>query len=228
LFEWMISRFPLMNNFRPSAHQALQKAFKRGRLKKIGSKYHLNPAWSGGSTSRRTTRRPQVAGGAAPPVIPFTTRVSGISWPSATPVRLPAASPPHSHAESIPPSPLDMRILQTAPTSSTPSVPAAALLQAIAGINGIIGEGEDDAEGEGEQQTSPERREIVRSGNSAVQKDDGLSEGGLDEMDGDEEMGEESGPAVALKESLMALAAQLKMAAAASASAPPATTISTI
>lgn len=46
------SRFPLMTNFRPSAHQALQKAFKRGRLQKVGNKYRLNPNWSGGSVRK--------------------------------------------------------------------------------------------------------------------------------------------------------------------------------
>jgi len=48
-----------MTNFRPSASQALQKAFKRGRLQKVGTNYRLNPDWSGGSTSKRTNRRPQ-------------------------------------------------------------------------------------------------------------------------------------------------------------------------
>lgn len=45
------SHFPLVNNFRASAHQALGKTFKRGRLQKIGSKYRLNPEWSGGTVS---------------------------------------------------------------------------------------------------------------------------------------------------------------------------------
>ncbi|TFK27347.1 hypothetical protein FA15DRAFT_666407, partial [Coprinopsis marcescibilis] len=60
LFTWMASRYPLQSNFRPSASQALQKAYKRGRLEKSSNnKYRLNAAWEGGSTSRRTTRRPQ-------------------------------------------------------------------------------------------------------------------------------------------------------------------------
>ncbi|KAF9778626.1 hypothetical protein BJ322DRAFT_477513 [Thelephora terrestris] len=59
LFAWMAARYPLQTNFRPSASQALQKAFKRGRLEKgPGGKYRLNASWEGGSTSRRTTRRP--------------------------------------------------------------------------------------------------------------------------------------------------------------------------
>ncbi|OJT15150.1 hypothetical protein TRAPUB_8254 [Trametes pubescens] len=60
LFTWMAARYPLQTNFRPSASQALQKAYKRGRLEKRGGgKYRLNPTWEGGATSKRTTRRPQ-------------------------------------------------------------------------------------------------------------------------------------------------------------------------
>lgn len=50
LFAWMAARYPLQTNFRPSASQALQKAFKRGRLEKGPSgKYRLNASWEGGS-----------------------------------------------------------------------------------------------------------------------------------------------------------------------------------
>ncbi|EIN13026.1 hypothetical protein PUNSTDRAFT_141553 [Punctularia strigosozonata HHB-11173 SS5] len=74
LFNWMSARWPLQINFRPSASQALQKAYKRGRLEKNqNGKYRLNPTWGGGSTSRRTTRRPQTqsqAAAASPPVQP--------------------------------------------------------------------------------------------------------------------------------------------------------------
>ncbi|KAG0701396.1 hypothetical protein DFH29DRAFT_927051 [Suillus ampliporus] len=60
LFSWMASHYPLQSNFRPSASQALQKAFKRGRLEKGNNgKYRLNSHWEGGNTSKRTTRRPQ-------------------------------------------------------------------------------------------------------------------------------------------------------------------------
>ncbi|KAG1885059.1 hypothetical protein F4604DRAFT_1878520 [Suillus subluteus] len=60
LFSWMASHYPLQSNFRPSASQALQKAFKRGRLEKGNNgKYRLNVNWEGGNTSKRTTRRPQ-------------------------------------------------------------------------------------------------------------------------------------------------------------------------
>ena len=52
LFTWMASRYPLHTNFRPSASQALQKAFKRGRLEKgSNGKYRLNASWDGGSVS---------------------------------------------------------------------------------------------------------------------------------------------------------------------------------
>ncbi|TDL18108.1 hypothetical protein BD410DRAFT_793595 [Rickenella mellea] len=60
LFTWMAAHYPLQQNFRPSASQALQKAFRRGRLEKSNEgKYRLNASWEGGNTSRRTTRRPQ-------------------------------------------------------------------------------------------------------------------------------------------------------------------------
>ncbi|KAG8214557.1 hypothetical protein J3R82DRAFT_9619 [Butyriboletus roseoflavus] len=60
LFSWMAMHYPLQMNFRPSASQALQKAYKRGRLEKgSNGKYRLNENWEGGNTSRRTTRRPQ-------------------------------------------------------------------------------------------------------------------------------------------------------------------------
>ena len=60
LFNWMQSTYPLMKKFRPSAHQALQKAAKRGRLLKTGSRYRLNPNWKEPADSRKPTRRPQV------------------------------------------------------------------------------------------------------------------------------------------------------------------------
>jgi hypothetical protein len=54
LFTWMASRYPLHTNFRPSASQALQKAFKRGRLEKgSNGKYRLNANWDGGSVRSR-------------------------------------------------------------------------------------------------------------------------------------------------------------------------------
>lgn len=48
VFSWMASHYPLHTNFRPSASQALQKAFKRGRLEKSdGGKYRLKAGWDG-------------------------------------------------------------------------------------------------------------------------------------------------------------------------------------
>lgn len=50
LFTWMAARYPLQSNFRPSASQALQKAFKRGRFEKSSNgKYRLNATWEGGN-----------------------------------------------------------------------------------------------------------------------------------------------------------------------------------
>lgn len=52
MFAWMSARYPLQTNFRPSASQALQKAFRRGRLeKRPGGKYRLNATWEGGAVS---------------------------------------------------------------------------------------------------------------------------------------------------------------------------------
>ncbi|KAG6861669.1 hypothetical protein C0995_013675 [Termitomyces sp. Mi166 len=76
LFTWMAARYPLQQNFRPSASQALQKAFKRGRfLKGSNGKYRLNTTWEGGTTTRRTTRRPQtqnLSSASPAPASPFT------------------------------------------------------------------------------------------------------------------------------------------------------------
>lgn len=41
-----------MENFRPSAAQALQKAYKRGRLFKEGSLYKLNQDFDGKGVSK--------------------------------------------------------------------------------------------------------------------------------------------------------------------------------
>ncbi|KAA1469932.1 hypothetical protein DENSPDRAFT_652263 [Dentipellis sp. KUC8613] len=79
LFSWMASHYPLQTNFRPSASQALQKAYKKGRLEKSeAGKYRLNVNWEGGPPTRRTTRRPQTMNqttlGQQPPPLssPFT------------------------------------------------------------------------------------------------------------------------------------------------------------
>ncbi|CAK5269900.1 unnamed protein product [Mycena citricolor] len=61
LFNWISARYPVQANFRPSASQALQKAYRRGRFEKNASgRYRLNASWEGGNSStRRATRRPQ-------------------------------------------------------------------------------------------------------------------------------------------------------------------------
>ena len=52
LFQWMAQRYPLQQNFRPSASQALQKAYKRGRFEKSkDGRYRLNIHWEGGNAS---------------------------------------------------------------------------------------------------------------------------------------------------------------------------------
>ena len=43
VYAWMAAHYSLQSNFRPSASQALQKAYKRGRLEKgAGGKYKVN------------------------------------------------------------------------------------------------------------------------------------------------------------------------------------------
>ncbi|KDQ62514.1 hypothetical protein JAAARDRAFT_462693 [Jaapia argillacea MUCL 33604] len=52
MFLWMAAHYPLQQNFRPSASQALQKAYKRGRFEKSnGGKYRLNLNWEGGNVN---------------------------------------------------------------------------------------------------------------------------------------------------------------------------------
>lgn len=52
VFQWMAERYPLQQNFRPSASQALQKAYKRGRFEKNrDGRYRLNLCWEGANVS---------------------------------------------------------------------------------------------------------------------------------------------------------------------------------
>jgi hypothetical protein len=52
LFSWMAARYPLQSNFRPSASQALQKAYKRGRFEKgSNGKYRINAGYIGANVS---------------------------------------------------------------------------------------------------------------------------------------------------------------------------------
>ncbi|KAG8969392.1 hypothetical protein FRC03_003083 [Tulasnella sp. 419] len=199
LFDWMLARFPLASNFRPSAHQALQKAYKRGRLERLGAKYRLNPNWEGGSTSRRTTRRPQMGNAG----IGIPGRLPGFPWamiPAPPPVDSHQGTPsqvmPHAFSQphqapsmTIPPQTSgngeinSLEFLNTASTGDNTSPGAAALLQAIAGINGMM----DEA-------------------------DDGKTESG----DEEDEEGAEDDTHAALQASLDSLAEQLRAAAAAS------------
>lgn len=102
LFIWMASHYPLQSNFRPSASQALQKAFKRGRFEKTsGGKYRLNATWEGGNTSRRTTRRPQTLSQSATPstsaLPPPFTQVPLVHHHVQHPGRPPYAGPPYGY-----------------------------------------------------------------------------------------------------------------------------------
>lgn len=138
-------------------------------------------------TSRRTTRRPQAAGGATPPAIPFSARVPGVSgsWPATRPPTALTSNtqqapphpsvyqhpfqPPHAQANNA----LPIHPLSHTPGPDDPPTSAAALLQAIAGINGIIDgqsetqpeiEGEVDAdehESESEQEIEPARVSVL-------------------------------------------------------------------
>ncbi|KAG9024392.1 hypothetical protein FRB95_011554 [Tulasnella sp. JGI-2019a] len=209
IFDWMNSHFPLVNNFRASAHQALQKTFKRGRLQKIGSKYRLNPGWSGGTTSRRTTRRPQAASGAAPPVLPFSVTTTN-SWQSMAPVPVlsqqPAGvsspsltAPPHPQAHHVPqrqpynsyhhyhppspPPPPQLPHPQAQHHANGAFPPGVALLQAIAGINGMIGQNEH-VEPRGEEDDEMEEREEEDHGDG-----DEDAEGEMEAADADGDRG---------------------------------------
>ncbi|KAJ4488188.1 hypothetical protein J3R30DRAFT_3790744 [Lentinula aciculospora] len=90
IYLWMVDHYRVQANFRPSASQALQKAYKRGRFEKsLSGKYRLNPLWKGGNTTRRTTRRPQSHSNSLPP-------------PPAQTRHLSFTSPPLIHAGSMP------------------------------------------------------------------------------------------------------------------------------
>ncbi|KIM49498.1 hypothetical protein M413DRAFT_438682 [Hebeloma cylindrosporum] len=101
LFLWMAARYPLQSNFRPSASQALQKAYKRGRFEKgSNGKYRINAGYIGANAIRRTTRRPQTQnaqaapGKSAPAVPPFTHAplVHHQGHSSSTPAQQPASA----------------------------------------------------------------------------------------------------------------------------------------
>ena len=55
IYAWMQTHYPVQSNFRPSASQALQKAYKKGRFEKGNNgKYRVNPNYSGVGSSVRT------------------------------------------------------------------------------------------------------------------------------------------------------------------------------
>ncbi|KAJ3871184.1 hypothetical protein F5051DRAFT_486727 [Lentinula edodes] len=57
IYTWLINHYRVQANFRPSASQALQKAFKRGRFEKsLSGKYRLNPNCKGGNVRLSTHR----------------------------------------------------------------------------------------------------------------------------------------------------------------------------
>ena len=163
-------------------------------------------------TSRRTTRRPQAAGGAAPPILPFP--IPGVSWPSAAPgppIAPPAISQPPVSQPTVPRSPVRQRHAgDYDAVHSAEVLPAAALLEAIAGINGIIGDDTGNA--------APAATKVVAA--PSAQEEETDDDDGEDELleDDEDDEDEAEGPANALKSSFATLAAQLKIAAASSSS----------
>ncbi|KAJ7095755.1 hypothetical protein B0H15DRAFT_1019836 [Mycena belliarum] len=120
LFNWIAGRYPVQSNFRPSASQALQKAFRRGRFKKLPSgKYCLEPTWEGGNSStRRATRRPQTQG-----AVPL-----GVQKPRAMFANGPRVAPVAPHAAPLPPRPVLAPAAQPKPPPPADvSVPAPAV-----------------------------------------------------------------------------------------------------
>ncbi|KAG8727922.1 hypothetical protein FRC12_022144 [Ceratobasidium sp. 428] len=115
VFAWMSARWPLNANFRPSASQALQKAFKRGRLEKVGTKYKLNPNWHGGATTNRTTRRPQS----------MSELPGNYAWapPPVAPIQS-VPPDPRARGPTPPQEPSEPQPQLTQPTNSNPSVPS--------------------------------------------------------------------------------------------------------
>ncbi|KAJ6558530.1 hypothetical protein DFH09DRAFT_1262165 [Mycena vulgaris] len=137
LFNWMASRYPVQSNFRPSASQALQKAYRRGRFEKsTGGRYRLNANWEGGNSStRRATRRPQTQSALpmavqkprVPATSPFTTVPRPVPLPLPMPLPVvqqpPPAPPPPAPPKPPPPPP--------AASPNDPYTAAAGILQAI-------------------------------------------------------------------------------------------------
>ncbi|KAJ7367009.1 hypothetical protein DFH08DRAFT_1004897 [Mycena albidolilacea] len=122
LFNWMANRYPVQSNFRPSASQALQKAFRRGRFQKSSDgKYRLNPAWEGGNSStRRATRRPQTQN--AIPAAQKARAAAAAAGSSFTPVPRPQQHPVLPPLPTPQPSPAPVASTsQLAPARPTPA-----------------------------------------------------------------------------------------------------------
>ncbi|KZO97203.1 hypothetical protein CALVIDRAFT_597898 [Calocera viscosa TUFC12733] len=93
IFDWIAERYPINSNFRPSAHQAIQKSHKRGRLEKTGNKYRLNPDWDGTILTKKPTRRPKPASDSAPALpVPSTHPPAPAPAPTPAHLQMPTAS----------------------------------------------------------------------------------------------------------------------------------------
>ncbi|KAH7877637.1 hypothetical protein F5879DRAFT_998623 [Lentinula edodes] len=119
IYTWMVNHYRVQANFRPSASQALQKAFKRGRFEKsLSGKYRLNPNWKGGNTTRRTTRRPQSHSSTSLPPPPHQTLQHPFTGALHSTNKMPTFSQ-SSYMFSTPPPP---SIIQTHPSQDDPAI----------------------------------------------------------------------------------------------------------
>ncbi|KAJ3855616.1 hypothetical protein EV368DRAFT_79498 [Lentinula lateritia] len=119
IYTWMVNHYRVQANFRPSASQALQKAFKRGRFEKsLSGKYRLNPNWKGGNTTRRTTRRPQSHSSTSLPPPPHQTLHHPFSGALHSTNKMPTFSQ-SSYVFSTPPPPT---IIQTHSSQDDPAI----------------------------------------------------------------------------------------------------------
>ncbi|KAJ7695906.1 hypothetical protein B0H17DRAFT_1054209 [Mycena rosella] len=145
LFNWMAARYPVQSNFRPSASQALQKAYRRGRFEKsTGGRYRLNPTWEGGNSStRRATRRPQTQSAVpiglqkprAPASSPFTTVPRPVPLPLPVQAHAPPpprpAPPPAEPPKPPPPAAVPAPAPTVPPNANDPYTAAQGILQSI-------------------------------------------------------------------------------------------------
>ncbi|KAJ4495073.1 hypothetical protein C8J55DRAFT_498303, partial [Lentinula edodes] len=119
IYTWLVNHYRVQANFRPSASQALQKAFKRGRFEKsLSGKYRLNPNCKGGNTPRRTTRRPQSHSSTSLPPPPHQTLHHPFTGALHPTNKMPTFSQ-SSYMFSTPPPP---NIIQTHPSQDDPAI----------------------------------------------------------------------------------------------------------